>query len=72
MIVKVQKPIMTNDPKRPFFVYAEGHTNARGVPEKDVPKHVRGALKYRFRAFFEAEWSGKHWVIGKQVKAQDW
>jgi hypothetical protein len=51
------------------LVHAEDDAH---VIEQAIPPEVGAALKGDSKGFFEAEWTGKLWTIGKRVSAQSW
>jgi hypothetical protein len=68
-IVKVQVPLITSDPRGLGLIYAKGRKNLKQQKlDDDVIKAMAGEPK----AFFEAEFSGLSWRIGKRVKDQTW
>lgn len=68
-IVKVQIPVSTSDPRAPALIYAQGR-------DRLVQQHLfaghRLAMGSDFKAFFEAEWDGQQWKLGKRVEDQPW
>lgn len=69
-IVKVQRPIVTNDPAAPALVYAKGR---KGMIQQRLDAATLSAMGNDFKAFFMAELShnGK-WQIGKRIEHQTW
>jgi hypothetical protein len=66
-IVKIQVP--SSGKLSEALVYAEdqGH-----LIEQAIPPEVGAALKGDSTGYFEAQWTGKLWTIGKRVAAQSW
>lgn len=71
MIVKVQRPLAGSGwgARHPWLVYAHGHDRQRFFePTPELEKAMAGAPK----AYFDAEWAGDSWAIGRRVEDQDW
>lgn len=68
-IVKVQTPLFSSEPNMPALVYDERKSHV-------IQQHLRGravaAMGTDYKAFFEAEWDGAEWTIGKRVDDQPW
>lgn len=62
-IVKIQRPIETNDKDRPWLFYDKGRTFYQTFPENGLPPEVVNWFKdcHTFKAYFEAS-------IGKDGK----
>lgn len=72
-IVKVQRPLITNDLNAPWLIYDESRKRTQQLPDKVVPDRVKKAMKGDFKAFFNAEWSSVvGWAINERVKDQLW
>lgn len=79
-IVKVQRPIITNDPNRCWLVYDKFDARRQEIPERDMPKGVTMVMDARprraqqFKSFFkDAEWDNttKTWDLSKAVLTGD-
>lgn len=75
-IVKVQRPLMSNEAHPSHLVYGHRPRNPhfRERFQRDLPLHVLKALKVEPKAYFHATWD-KHrsiWVIGTQAPNQEW
>lgn len=70
-IVKVQKPVVTNDPRQLALVYAKGRKFYVQQPLDPATDKAMGEDK---KAFFEAEFIHvrNQWSIGKRVSDRDW
>jgi len=69
-IVKVQRPIVTNDPAELALVYAK---NKQGLMQQKLDHATIVAMGDDFKAYFEAELHASgQWYIGKRVKDQSW
>lgn len=70
-IVKVQIPLMSNDPNVGCLVYGKGHKGSR---EQTITQKNFDDLKGDLKGYFEAWLNFKTncWVIGKRVEDQDW
>ena len=68
-IVKVQVPLISNDPAEHALVYAEGRKRVVQQPLDYTTKQLMGDDS---KAFFEAEFRRGKWTIGKRVKDRDW
>jgi hypothetical protein len=66
-IVKIQVPPSGRLDRAMVYAEDQGH-----LIEQTVPPHVGAALKGDSKGFFEAEWTGRIWTIGKRVGAQSW
>jgi len=53
--IKVQRPLATNDPNRPWLFYNESRTVEAQFPERDVDPLLIKAMGGRAKAFFLAE-----------------
>jgi len=69
-IVKVQIPIVTNDPHALALVYAKGR---KGMAQQKLDHATLVAMGDDIKGYFRAE-LGKdgRWHIGGRVKDQDW
>ena len=56
-IVKVQRPIMTNDPSAPWLIYDAARKHVTEVPEMAIPQHIRAAMGDDYKAYFVGAWS---------------
>lgn len=70
-IVKVQIPMVTDDPHELVLVYAKDHAN-QSIQALDHA--TRQAMGKDYKAYFEAEFrrSIGQWFIGKRVKDREW
>jgi hypothetical protein len=72
-IVKVQRPLMTNDADIPWLIYDKSHKRSQQLPQRVIPPAAVRALGNDPKGYFEGHWSSMFgWVIGKRVKNQDW
>lgn len=70
MIVKVQRPVVTNDPAELSLVYAEGRF---GLVQQSLDAATVAAMGEDFKAYFDAELrKDGSWSIGKRVKNLEW
>ncbi len=70
-IVKVQVPLIANDPAGEALVYAKGR---KKMVQQRLDYTTKKLMGTDLKAFFEAEYhhaTGK-WTIGKRVKDRDW
>jgi hypothetical protein len=70
-IVKVQVPLIANDPAEVALVYAKGR---KKMVQQRLDYTTKKLMGTDLKAFFEAEYhhaTGK-WTIGKRVKDRDW
>jgi hypothetical protein len=56
-IVKVQRPIMTNDPDQPWLMYDRERKHVTEVPDAIVPAYVKTAMREDYKAYFVGAWS---------------
>jgi hypothetical protein len=70
-IVKVQTPVVTNDPNEPALVYARFRKH---LVQQHLGHATREAMGSDLRAFFEAEYQAREgvWFIGDRVADQKW
>jgi hypothetical protein len=70
-IVKVQIPLVTNDPLGHALIYAKDKKN---MVQQKLDYTTRKLLGNDMKAFFEAEYRQKTrtWLIGKRVKDREW
>jgi hypothetical protein len=72
-IVKVQRPISTNDPSVPWLIYDRARTHMEHRPESDINPYVKKSMGEDFKAFFRATWfSVTGWALSERVKGQNW
>jgi len=69
MIVKVQIPIVSNDPARPALVYAERHKNQ---VQQSLDAATVAQMGDDLKGYFEAEFKNGRWIIGKRVADRKW
>jgi len=77
MIVKVQRPLFQSKPaadgQLPYLCYCEWR---RHTVQQPVPQHAADILARREsgKAYFDCRWDAdaQLWIIGKQVKDQNW
>lgn len=72
MIVKVQRPLATNDPSAPWLIYDEARSFYQMVPEAEVPASVKEAMGDDAKGYFNAVDKGAELNIRERVGAQDW
>ena len=72
-IVKVQRPIATNDPNVPWLIYAKGHKKTQQVRQAYITEQVKKDMKGDFKAYFNAVWSDvSGWHIKDRLKDKEW
>jgi hypothetical protein len=72
-IIKVQRPLMTNDESVPWLIYDKSRKRQQQIPESVVPPAAVKAMGNDAKGYFEGRWSSiVGWSIGKRVKEQDW
>ena len=72
-IIKVQRPIETNDLWAPWYVYAKGSSRPQMIPDEVVPPEVKSGMGVEFKAFFYGEYSPDiGWTIGEIAPWQEW
>ena len=72
VIVKIQRPLMTNGDDLVYLVYAEGRKNMVEVLANKLSKRAIEALEVQSKAFFYAEWKNDTWVIHLPAPWQNW
>jgi hypothetical protein len=70
-IVKVQKPLVTNDVRKLALVYSKGRKN---IVQQALDDDTEKAMRKDLKGFFEAEFvhERNQWKIGKRVSDRDW
>ena len=71
-IVKVQRPLSSNQPDPGWLIYDRNRKHMEECPEGDVPKHVRDALSKDLKGYFQASWSAAGWDLGVKAPDEDW
>ena len=72
-IVKVQRPIVSNDPREPWLVYNRDKTVVKHVPAKDVPSNVKSQMGDKLKAHFLAKIrNGNIVAYGGTVQGEGW
>jgi hypothetical protein len=72
-IVKVQRPVKTNDPTEPWLIYDRRRNHEVMVPAAAIPEHVKKALGDDFKGYFTGAWSSVvGWGLSARVAAQEW
>jgi hypothetical protein len=74
MIVKVQIPIVTNDPSIPALIYDETRDKCyRMIPTGDLPEEVRAVVKdHGGKAYFTMIEHEDLLLFGKEAPWQEW
>jgi hypothetical protein len=68
-IVKVQTPLFSNDPTPRAMIYGEHRVR---MVEQQLDDNAKRLMGRDYKAFFEAEWDGQKWQLGKRVEFQPW
>lgn len=72
-IVKVQRPVRTNDPQSPWLVYDESRKRQSQHPAATIPKYIKDAMGSDYKAFFHATWSAAiGWSLLRRAEDQSW
>lgn len=71
-IVKVQRPVFTDDAAQPCLIYDREREREQTTPLARLPAHVRKALDAYPKVYCEALWKGRRWDLGQVVEAQPW
>ena len=72
-IVKVQRPIATNDPRSMWLIYGKGRKKRQQIQQSLVQNHVVAAMKGDFKAYFNAVWNDvSGWHIKDRLKDKEW
>jgi hypothetical protein len=73
-IVKVQRPLVSNDQTVPWFVYDRERLHEATIPEKKIPPHVLRAMGNEPKRFFRARWLArqKTWRLLETASWQQW
>jgi hypothetical protein len=71
-IVKIQRPLSTNDRGNPWLIYDKDKKHREFRPEDQVSSDVKAAMGKDPKGYFIGVWSGGGWKIGERVKEQTW
>jgi hypothetical protein len=72
-IVKVQRPLRTNDPLEPWLIYDESRARQSQIPASSIPKYAKDAMGSDHKAFFKGSWSSAiGWSLLRRVEDQPW
>jgi hypothetical protein len=73
-IVKVQRPLSTNDPVPQALVYGRNRYEQELQPMTELPAHIQARLKVRAKLYCLATWSSEdeHWTLGELTPDQPW
>ena len=72
-IIKVQRPLRTNDPTIPWLIYDKSRKREQQLPQSIIPPAAVKALGNDPKGYFEGHWSSiVGWAIGKRVNNQGW
>jgi hypothetical protein len=71
-IVKVQRPLSSNDMGNPWLIYDEARKHVAHMPEASVEPSLKAAMGSDAKGYFLAVWSGGGWKICERVKAPKW
>lgn len=75
-IVKLQRPLSTNEPDVPWLLYGEGRTNHVLIPDSMVPQEVKDAMGDRAKRYYYGRLvdgpAGKVWQLEGIAPDQDW
>lgn len=71
-IIKVQRPLSTNDLGSPWLLYDQKRAHVEHRLEASIDEQVKAAMGTAPKGYFGAEWTGKEWKIGAKVPAENW
>lgn len=72
-IVKVQRPMVSNDPRNAWLVYAHGRKRVQEIPQLSVPHHVVKKMGNDYKAYFNATWDeASGWKLLNRVEDEYW
>ena len=72
-IVKVQQPIMTSEPDRPWLLYDRNHKHVVSLPEEMIPQRIRYEMGPAPKAYYWGEFSSLGvWVLDRRTEPQKW
>ena len=72
-IVKVQRPIATNDQRNMWLLYGKGRKKRQQIQQSLVQNHVVAAMKGDLKAYFNAVWNDvTGWYIKNRVEDHEW
>lgn len=72
VVVKVQRPLVTNGSEPQWLMYAKDRKNMQVLPESAVPAYVKNAMKEDFKAYFYGYFGVGGWNIGPRCGPQSW
>jgi hypothetical protein len=72
-VVKVQKPLSSNNDDPPWLIYDQGKKKVEERAAALIDRTVKAAMGNDPKGYFEAEWSAEEgWKIGDRVLDQQW
>ena len=72
-IVKVQRPIFTNDPNEPWLIYDRWHQHIESKLPHRIREDTRKAMGSDFKGYFKGAWSSVvGWGLSERVEDQNW
>ena len=72
-IVKVEKPLSSNNDDPPWLIYDQGKKKVESRAPALIGRDVKTAIGNDPKGYFEAEWSAEEgWKIGDRVIDQKW
>lgn len=74
MIVKVQRPMHTNDPDRSWLIYQKGYKGLVTLKEDKVPEDIRERFEAEdiYKAYYEAIRKDEGYILGEPTQDQEW
>jgi len=72
-IVKVQRPVTTNDPTAPWLIYDKERKHVQQRPAHLIVNHVKEMMGNDYKMYCMGAWSSVvGWGISKRVKNEAW
>ena len=75
-IVKLQRPLSSNEPDVPWLIYGKGRTNMATIPDSMIPAEVRAAMGDKAKRYYYGRLvdgpTGKLWQLEGIAPDQDW
>lgn len=75
VIIKVQRPVISTDPRQPWVLYDEHNNHVETVPGDAIPEYVKKMMGDDHKMYCKASWSstvGWGIVPKSRVGRQEW
>lgn len=72
VICKLQRPLATNDERRPWLLYNEARNIEIEIPDAEITDFVRRKMRNDLKAYWECRINDGELDFIKRAPAQDW